>query len=203
MREPSLLEANKKYLSNPKICRWCGKPIPLSKYGATVTKYKSFCNRSCSSSYNGHFHPKRKPKIIRKCQACGGDVVGIYRDRHNFRGSYYKPWHPECYKNITELANERPISSVNDKTTITCMARNYMKRIANSNFKCWVCGYSTIVEVCHVKAVASFPPETLVGAVNALDNLLLLCPNHHKELDRGLIKAADIKNPFSHPVLVA
>jgi predicted restriction endonuclease len=30
--------------------------------------------------------------------------------------------------------------------------------------------------------------ETLIQDVNDIKNLVALCPNHHKELDKGLIK---------------
>jgi len=53
---------------------------------------------------------------------------------------------------------------------------------------CYVCGYSTYIEICHIKSIASFPMETLIQDINHIKNLVALCPNHHKELDRGLIK---------------
>lgn len=193
MRKAS--KSKQAYLANPKLCKECNDPIPYSRYGTAATMLKSFCNRSCSATYNDRVYHRRSPKVIRKCQGCGGDIVGVYRDRHNFRGSYYKPWHPECYKNRTELANSRSISSINDKTLITCMSRNLMKKVYANSFYCWVCSYSTIVEVCHIKAVGSFSPDTSVGVVNAIDNLLLLCPNHHKELDRGMMKVSDVTRP--------
>jgi len=64
-------------------------------------------------------------------------------------------------------------------------ARKVMKD-NNVPYSCKVCGYATYVEACHVKAIADFPHETLVEEVNSLKNLVFLCPNHHKEFDRGI-----------------
>ena len=49
--------------------------------------------------------------------------------------------------------------------------------------KCQKCGYDKHVEVCHKKQVCEFPPDATVGEVNHPDNLILLCPNCHYELD--------------------
>jgi len=38
-----------------------------------------------------------------------------------------------------------------------------------------------------LKAIADFTSTQLVSEVNALTNLAYLCPNHHKELDRGML----------------
>lgn len=79
---------------------------------------------------------------------------------------------------------------------------NQFARIRNSARKkavkfikpqaCLVCGYETFIEVCHIKSITSFPDTALVGEVNDLNNLIFLCPNHHKEFDSGLL--AIVKN---------
>jgi predicted restriction endonuclease len=55
---------------------------------------------------------------------------------------------------------------------------------------CKVCGYDTYLELAHIKGIASFPDDTLLGEVNCMSNLAYLCPNHHKELDNGIINLA-------------
>ncbi len=58
--------------------------------------------------------------------------------------------------------------------------------------QCAVCGYSTHVEICHIRDISTFPMETLASEINALTNLVALCPNHHWELDRGLIQMGPV-----------
>jgi predicted restriction endonuclease len=43
------------------------------------------------------------------------------------------------------------------------------------------------VEICHRTDVKDFPDETLISEINNINNLVALCPNHHKEFDDGHI----------------
>lgn len=65
-------------------------------------------------------------------------------------------------------------------------ARKVMKD-AKVPFKCKVCNYKHYVEVCHIKAIADFSSTSLIKEINSLNNLLYLCPNHHIELDKGIL----------------
>lgn len=57
---------------------------------------------------------------------------------------------------------------------------------------CQVCGYSKIVEFCHIKAVKDFSENDTLGTINDESNIFMLCPTHHAELDRGILKAEDV-----------
>ncbi len=52
---------------------------------------------------------------------------------------------------------------------------------------CKVCGYDIYVELCHIKAIASFDEEAYLSEVNNPRNLAWLCPNHHKELELAIM----------------
>lgn len=54
------------------------------------------------------------------------------------------------------------------------------------NLNCYVCDYSIYCEVCHIKAVKDFPNSALICEINAVENLVELCPNHHWEMDNNL-----------------
>lgn len=53
---------------------------------------------------------------------------------------------------------------------------------------CSNCSYDKHVEVCHIKAISSFPLSAKIAEVNSPKNLILLCPNCHWEFDNGLLK---------------
>lgn len=53
---------------------------------------------------------------------------------------------------------------------------------------CAVCNYDTFYDVAHIRAVKDYPEDTVIGDLNQIDNLVALCPNHHKEYDAGLIE---------------
>lgn len=52
---------------------------------------------------------------------------------------------------------------------------------------CKECGYVKRIDVCHVRDVKDFPVTALVSEVNAVDNLVALCPRDHWEFDHGLL----------------
>lgn len=54
--------------------------------------------------------------------------------------------------------------------------------------KCINCEYDKCFEICHIKSVSSFPPETLLTTINDKSNLIPLCPNCHWEFDHGIIQ---------------
>lgn len=57
---------------------------------------------------------------------------------------------------------------------------------------CAICGFDIVVDCCHIKPINSFSKNSLVKEVNSVENLIYLCPNHHKMLDKGFIKIKDL-----------
>lgn len=72
----------------------------------------------------------------------------------------------------------------------SAITKNAEKVFFENNIKpkCAICGYENHVEVAHIKAVADFCDDTPIYEINALSNLIGLCPNHHWEYDNGLLK---------------
>jgi predicted HNH restriction endonuclease len=48
--------------------------------------------------------------------------------------------------------------------------------------------FDDILEVHHIKSIMSFDRDAKMKEINSLSNLIWLCPNHHKMLEKGLIK---------------
>jgi len=70
-----------------------------------------------------------------------------------------------------------------------------LNRIWNKNLTllpCQVCSYNKHVELAHLKAISQFDKKCLLEEVNNPDNILVLCPNHHKEYDIGCLELIDI-----------
>lgn len=53
---------------------------------------------------------------------------------------------------------------------------------------CFICGYNKYVELCHKKPISEFDDGSLLKDINSEDNIVVLCPNHHWEFDKGLLK---------------
>lgn len=72
--------------------------------------------------------------------------------------------------------------------------RKHARKIMEASHKlkeCEVCGFDIVVEVCHFKGIAEFTSNATLGEVNALSNLMYLCPNHHAMMDKGLLQGCD------------
>lgn len=67
--------------------------------------------------------------------------------------------------------------------------RDAERKIINASIPlvCKECGYDKHVEISHIKSVSSFSDESVVDEINSIDNLVLLCPNHHWEFDNGVL----------------
>ena len=66
---------------------------------------------------------------------------------------------------------------------------NARKVLKNTNLvkECYICKYNHYVEAAHLKGIAKFDDTAKISEVNDLKNLIYLCPNHHWELDNGII----------------
>ncbi len=138
-----------------------------------------FCSRRCSVSSNNSQKPKRKLK--RKCHVC----ETLVRSTRKFCGRCFTIG-SKRYKTMDDavrryIKNGKAASF----TIVRSRARAKLKREGRT--ACEVCGYNKFFEAAHRKALSSFPLETLIEIVNDSANIIALCPNHHWELDHGLL----------------
>ncbi len=68
---------------------------------------------------------------------------------------------------------------------IRAFARQWNKNLINS--PCVICGYSLHTELHHIKPISEFDDLSTIGEINDESNLMVLCPNHHWEMDNNLI----------------
>ena len=181
-REAALL----RYQQNPNICLSCGVVIEVKESEkVSLVRKKKFCDRSCASVYNNKMSPKRQksPESLERerqrvrCPYCNGD-----KDQRSLTCSLCKA---VLYRNITL----KELRAKYNKNSYASVIRNNSRIIFQKTGKmeCAICGYTHHVDVCHIKPVAAFPEDAQLSEVNALSNLVALCPNHHWELDHGLI----------------
>jgi hypothetical protein len=149
------------YYNNPKICFFCGKVIQVKECeSASETRRKNFCNHSCSANYYNRLKPKKEKIVTQpKLKLLETITKGELRNRYPAYQSYR-----------------------------SAIQRDARKRCSHMEFKCKICGYSTHVDVCHIVDVSAFPDSAPIIEINSLDNLVLLCKNHHWEFDNGLLE---------------
>jgi len=176
-------------------CENCGKEFKILKgvYNQSETKH-FFCNRSCAATYNNKVRVKKSDIIwvngssrgYNKCPICG-------------KLKYYKSeLCSNCRNKEKRKIKERTLGSyVDGKKYLTSKCgeiRKDARRTIEESKRERVCAYchnhefDDILEVHHLKGILEFDRSATIGEINDEDNLVWLCPNHHKMLEMGLIK---------------
>jgi len=168
-------ESIKRYLEENKHCLNCGTRI---SYEGRKNK---FCSRSCSATLNNNRYPKRISTKILVCK-CGSkkDPKAVTCQKCFSYDKYLGQQGRTKADAISKGASRTKFAHIRKMAHKTLQYENREK-------KCKVCAFDTAVEVCHIKSIASFPNDALLKDINASNNLVYLCPNHHVMLDRGLI----------------
>ncbi len=190
----------------PKICPQCNQTF--------FHRDKKFCSQSCSATYNNS-HREKLQRIL-YCEKCQIQLPENSWYKRKYCDSCLKIIHAvrkssKIKIDIIDIDINNPIINTISNTTKAehfanykswQTARSLIRSHAARNFKqhnpilkCQNCNYNKYVEVCHIKSVSSFSPETKVSEINDITNLLGLCPNCHWEYDNGLLKLESIKAP--------
>jgi len=180
-------------IKNNSICGECNKhfyrkPSQIKK----LKNNKIFCSMKCYRNY----YDKNK-YYIQSCDYCGKPVKKLKSKK-----KYLKTGKVFCdnlckrkfpfeskLKGVSKIENI-PLSHYatrKDANRYAAIRDNARRVTSNRQQECQKCGYNKHVEVCHVKDIKDFPLTALVGEINSKDNLILLCPNCHWELDHGLL----------------
>lgn len=154
-------------------CEHCG----------TMTKNPKFCSKSCSASKNNSDFPKRTRR-------CFCDDCGKYMRSRKFNQSKCK----KCKdREFLERFGEKKISDFSStyarhRYQNVRLHAHRVAKLHGLERRCKICGYDKHVHLSHKKPIASFSKNTRLFVVNNIKNLGYLCPNHHWELDAGLLK---------------
>lgn len=172
---------NASYIKNKSLnlCQQCGKQTVNPK----------FCSKSCAAIINGSVVPKRKRKT-RYCKRC-----------NNPREQIHKLFCNNCIAGGFNLSNKGLLEKQTLQQSIGKYEKNNnrynavrahaRKKYKTSDSKCVICGYNKHVEVCHIKPINTFSLDTLVSIINSPENIIILCPNHHWELDHNMLNLVD------------
>jgi hypothetical protein len=148
-----------------KICKWCNKEF-LADSREVNRGGAKFCSLSCSANFTNLY----KVEILKTCKFCEHP----YKTKS--KTSLY------CSKTCTNKARRaRSVKSGNQGTHRGALQRKVIKILGLSEFKCFICNWNeSFCDIHHIKPKAS-------GGSDDLDNLTVLCPNHHRLADRKLL----------------
>lgn len=170
-------------------CFNCGVGITRKPNEVRMSKTKKFyCSSSCSASVSNSNrqldeHTKQKikeslinhqinnpkPKRLASCQMCQNDFHQVKKIN--------KFCSTKCYR-ISRF--KKDINQLSSRTWQKIFKRAF------SNWKCPYCDWNKTFDVHHIE-----PRKN--GLNNNLDNLILLCPNHHSLITRSMWKPNDLE----------
>jgi predicted restriction endonuclease len=147
-------------------CEICGEDIPLKKRYSTGNSYykRRFCD-ICLTDL------KRK-QLAEKAE------------KNGYTTYYDKIDEGLTFKGLKDLFKDKGYYWF--RSIISRHARRTIKE-NNREFKCEICGFDVQVDVCHRKDVAKFKAEDTILDINSINNLVVLCPNHHIMFDKNII----------------
>lgn len=170
-------ERIKEYNKNPKLCKYCGTPIPYDKH-----KKQNFCNQSCSAKFNNKVRAVEKhgdDTELKPCLKCGK----IIPKAPNMTWDAYKKRQFCCRTCQKEYTQEEYIRkwksgevSGNNGDDLSERIRQYM--FEKVGYKCERCSWAEVnshtgripLEVHHKDGNPYNNEES---------NLEVLCPNCH------------------------
>ncbi len=148
-----------------KICGWCNKDFSVEKKEVNRGGGK-FCSLSCGAS-NNNSHRKPVTKICGFCER-SYQTTG--------KTSLY------CTKSCSQKARKtRTIKAGNKYTNRSTLQRRIIKKLGPQEFKCYICEWNEAS--CDIHHII---PKSKGGSDN-FSNLTVLCPNHHRLADRGIL----------------
>ena len=177
-------------------CDNCNKEF--NKSNIEIKKYKHhFCCHDCYAKFKvGKKDAQITNKVLKKyyCKKCG-KLIGNGWQQTGGRticdscpkrsGKNYVDWSKITIYDLKQRNKNKPPSHFHGH--IRGLSRAIYKN-SNQPYKCKVCGYDAHIEVCHIKPIKDFSEDTSISIVNDIKNLVALCPNHHWELDHGILQ---------------
>ena len=104
--------------------------------------------------------------------------------------------------------DDLPLGKVRERTfgglTFSTVMLLYAQQIYKESDEpkcCAVCGFQAFYTVCHKKPITDFPDTATVKEINALTNLVALCPTHHWQLDHRVLDTSHLQDITNNYVL--
>lgn len=188
------IAASRAHMKENCTCLVCG--ISFYRPKGSKPTGNTFCSSSCAATWNNKGKQRNPPKP-RECVKCNISFFRSNDEKSNICS--------DCRLEITTSKNitlEECVEKISVKGKHPSWKGVYVRQ-HNSSFNrdlkklpCQKCGYSTHVELAHIKPVSSFSNTAYLNEINSSDNILVLCRNHHWEFDHGFLNLEDIPPRF-------
>ena len=178
-------------------CAYCGKEGVKRK--PSEARNNVYCSRECSNKAQSQALANIKNidtsnGVRLQCEFCNSDFFVKPHRAHKARFCSRKCSHDHRANRPLVIKKPRDIKGSLNPNFRNWSARSTARAnaIEKMGHQCVICGFDIIVHVHHIVPVAA-------GGSNDIDNLIVLCPNHHEMADRGMVPASQLiaLNPFA------
>lgn len=158
-------------------CEQCKIEISKTKSGYDCSD-KHFCGKRCAAIFNNTCRRIGR-KRSKKCKTCDALIKSGWK------------YCDDCILQKKHIKNPLDPTKSLGYYRSKCKDQNKYRYIrihakqvtAKWKKECTNCRYSIHVETCHIKEISDFPDTALMGEINDIRNLLILCRNCHWEFD--------------------
>lgn len=177
------IHCGKKFLRPLKRTGRSDKIIPLPNYHWNK---KKFCSKKCRSAHSIKKNYPRSKNYQKKWREDNKEKVKesrlIYISNPETKQNLEQK-RKEYYKKNRKIIQEKHRKLINDsKNRILKMYKN----------KCSICGYNEVLDIHHLKGHKKYKGDYLRNNFD-LSKVIILCPNCHTKIHRGLLKEEEIK----------
>jgi len=168
-------------------CFCCG--VEFDKAPAEVKRSKTgrhFCSRSCSAKTNNKGVVRNEANKY-ECRTC----ETTYSRNAKWRSTVFCS--VECREKNVAIRDDATLLELHERKAVkgkhpswkNAYVRHHCEKTNGHKRKlgCAVCGYDKHTELAHIKPVSEFDFSATLEEVNADNNVIQLCPNHHWEFD--------------------
>jgi hypothetical protein len=194
------------YDKNPNLCAECQDPIYSAPHEKLrYTKRKKCCSRRCAgvcanrkrgnhvgTSEDYQMNSSVKMKWCKECKIIRVPFTRQYCAQCNENRKFARQKYLAFGERTKEELRNRAKGYPEYRASIQWHARKVFYQ-EYSGPVCLICTYSLHVHVAHIQSVSEFADQTKLTEINAADNLVALCPNHHWEFDHGILSKKDVR----------
>lgn len=132
---------------------------------------------------------RRKGEAMRVCAVCGNAITGTHSNNRKY-----------CSEQCRRIAEaQKRMNSIADRAKrVNYLAQAVYKAYG---YQCAICHWRATEELISVKGKIQYAYGNEIhhitpiseGGTEMPDNIILLCPNHHKQADLGLIDRKELQ----------
>jgi len=160
-------------------CLFCGESI--QRHWPHELKSATFCNNTCKHSYQ-KTHPTNYhgSKQTDHCKMCGKQFTYYPSVRPNAQYCSNECRHLDHGSKVCGSKGGRWKGAARGKTSIRLFAKRWLPQ------QCAICGWhAASCDAHHIVPLKS-------GGENILSNMIILCPNHHRMVEEGLLSSTQL-----------